>query len=299
MKNSIIICLLFATTFCFAQNISSSSYALDIFKNNGTMAIMVGSTMYAVQIKTTDTGDTAKLAAEAALSVGIKGSNYKYEYHKTMDCNGLKNKFSSIFTVYCGELSSSSSPNTNSRQSSNQTALPIVPIKVFTGTIVNGKKQGYGIHTDQFGNETEGEFTNDLVNGYATVKCPSGSRYEANFVNGKMSGKGKYIIPDGSYCEGIYVNDEMEGLGRCVYANGAIYEGNFLKGWRSGQGIYNFGNGEIHSGEFRYNSLNGNGKQIKKSRYYVVGIFKNGIPVKVKYYNPLNEKVSKSEYEKN
>lgn len=48
------------------------------------MGIIVGSTMYAVQIKTTDTGDTATLAAKAALSLGINGSNYKYEYYKTI-----------------------------------------------------------------------------------------------------------------------------------------------------------------------------------------------------------------------
>ncbi len=298
MKSTIVFSLLFATTFCFAQNISSSSYALDIFKKNGTMAIMVGSTMYAVQIKTTDKGDDATLAAQAAQSVGIKDSNYKYQYHKTMDCNAVKNKFSSVFTIYCSELSSSESKTSYGTPTQNN--APTVRKTTFTGTIVNGKKQGKGIYTDSSGNIIEGEFKDDLVNGYAIEKNTEyGQVYEANFVNGKKNGKGKLTFKDGSYYEGDFVNDWFQGKGRYVIKDNFVYEGDFLREFATGQGICTYNNGEIHSGEFYCGKLNGNGKLIKKSGYYAMGIFKKGIPVKVKYYNPSNEKISKKEFDAN
>lgn len=321
MKNIIVLSLLFATSFCFAQNISSSSYALDIFKKNGTIAIMVGSTMYVVQIKTTDKGDDATLAAQAALSVGIKGSNYKYQYHKTMDCNSVKNKFSSVFTIYCSELSTSE-PKTTYVAPTAQTTAPTIQKKVFTGTIVNGKKQGKGIYTDNYGRIIEGEFIDDLVNGDATEKGPHGGIYEGYFVKGIKKGKGKMTFSDGSTSEGdfdngtrngfgfsIYkdgdkyegnfVNDLYQGKGKYTYADGSVYEGDFIKAYKSGNGVFRHRNGDVYEGEFILDKYNGNGKLIKKSGYYAIGIFKNGIPVKVKYYNPSNEKVSKSEYEKN
>lgn len=282
------------------------------------MAIMVGSTMYAVQIKTTDKGDDATLAAQAALSVGIKDSNYKYQYHKTMDCNSLKNKFSSVFTIYCSELS------TTEKKSSYVAATPqtIVQKNVFTGAIVNGKKQGKGIYTDNYGRIIEGEFIDDLVNGYATEKGPYGGIYEGNFVNGVKKGKGKMTFSNGSTSEGDYdndtrngfgfsiykngdkyegnlVNDLYQGKGKYTYADGSVYEGDFVKTHKSGNGVFRHKNGDVYEGEFILDKYNGNGKLIKKSGYYIVGTFEKGIPAKVKYYNPSNEKVSKSEYEKN
>jgi hypothetical protein len=85
-------------------NFSSSTYALDIFSELGSMAIYVGSTMYVVKIKGKTMGDQATVAARAAQVAGVR-SNYKYQWFADKNCVTLKNQYSSAFTIYCnGEI---------------------------------------------------------------------------------------------------------------------------------------------------------------------------------------------------
>jgi hypothetical protein len=85
-------------------NFSSSSYALDIFSELGSMALYVGSTMYVVKIKGKTMGDQATVAARAAQVAGVR-SNYKYQWFSGKNCVTLKSQYSSVFTIYCnGEI---------------------------------------------------------------------------------------------------------------------------------------------------------------------------------------------------
>jgi len=93
-----------ASTTTTSGNISSSSYALDLFSDLGSMALYVGSTMYIVKIKGSNMLDIASTAARAAQVVNIT-SNYKYEWFSGKNCITLKNKYSSLFTTICrGEI---------------------------------------------------------------------------------------------------------------------------------------------------------------------------------------------------
>jgi hypothetical protein len=88
-----------------SNGIQYSTYALDIFKNKGAMAIYVNSTMYVVIIKDKDPDNLDTAAARAAKVVGLTG-NYKYQWFEGSSCETLKNKYGQAFSVKCGyELS--------------------------------------------------------------------------------------------------------------------------------------------------------------------------------------------------
>lgn len=98
--------VLFVALFCFSfgqvsAQIQSSSYALDIFKSKGSMAIYVGKTMYVVTIKDNNPDNIATAAAKAAVKAGVT-SEYKYEWFPEKDCVTLKDKYSRTFEVKCG-----------------------------------------------------------------------------------------------------------------------------------------------------------------------------------------------------
>jgi hypothetical protein len=93
-----------STTSTTSGNISTSSYALDIFNNLGSMAIYVGNTMYVVLVKGKNLGNVDTVSARAAAKVGV--TNFKYQWFSGNSCEGLKAQYGSVFNVRCGyELS--------------------------------------------------------------------------------------------------------------------------------------------------------------------------------------------------
>lgn len=77
---------------------------MDEFKQLGSMAIYVGTTMYLVKIKGKSIGDVATVAARSAQVIGIN-SAYKYEWFLSQNCVTLKDKFGGNFNVVCtGEI---------------------------------------------------------------------------------------------------------------------------------------------------------------------------------------------------
>ena len=85
-------------------NISSSSFALDLFSELGSMALYVSNKMYVVKIKGKRMENEATVAAKAAQVAGIS-STYKYQWFAGKNCTTLKNLYSSAFTIYCnGEV---------------------------------------------------------------------------------------------------------------------------------------------------------------------------------------------------
>ena len=83
---------------------SSSTYALDIFKEQGSIVIYKGSTMYVVKVKGRKKQDINITAAQANQILGFT-SEFKYQSFPNDDCNSLKAKYGGNFTVICqGEL---------------------------------------------------------------------------------------------------------------------------------------------------------------------------------------------------
>lgn len=85
-------------------NISSSSFALDIFKEQGSMVIYKGSTMYAVKVTGRKKQDVNITAAQANQILGFTGE-FKFQWFPGNNCTTLKSKYGGSFTVICrGEL---------------------------------------------------------------------------------------------------------------------------------------------------------------------------------------------------
>lgn len=250
-------------------------------------------------------------------------------YDKIFNCaisNGVDNYTAGrIIGFSADELQSKidlANPSNNEKYKTSENK-PVVKNYTFTGTIVQGKKIGKGICTKPDGTVENGEYVDDLLEGYATVKKSDGKLYEGYFLKGKKSGKGKITYADGSIMEGDFLDDDLYGFGRINFVNSYKYEGEFVAGYISGKGKYTYAdgsvcegyfvrnrkqgggsvmkysNGDVYEGAFFQDKYHGDGKYTKKNGYSMLGLFKEGLPVKVKYYNPANEKITKKEFEKN
>lgn len=157
------------------------------------------------------------------------------------------------------------------------------------GSWTNGKLNGKGIkffgeNSDFSRDAYEGEFKDDLYDGYGTYYDYSeDSRYTGQWKNGKPHGKGKATwgekskFPnryyEGEWKDGLmhgmgtkfwgqaeveeYTNNkytgewttnEMHGFGKYEWADSSYYEGYWKNGEQYGDGIYVFANGEIFKG---------------------------------------------------
>jgi hypothetical protein len=85
-------------------NISTSSYALDIFSELGSMVIYKGSTMYVVKVKGKKMQDQSIVAARANQVLGFTTES-KYQWFSGNNCTTIKSKYGGTFTVICqGEI---------------------------------------------------------------------------------------------------------------------------------------------------------------------------------------------------
>ena len=184
----------------------------------------------------------------------------------------------------------------------------IVP-ETYIGEIKNGKKEGYGILFNCYGEIYEGSFKDDKKNGYGKFKKISGE-YEGNFENDKKHGIGVQKTIDYIYkgqfkedikhgygelefgnClfEGEFKNDQIEGLGILKLPNLTFYKGKWLP-YKSSNSFYTiqgdyaiiFNLHYIRIIKMENNKFDGYGKEyyirtgFNESNYYF-GQFKNGL----------------------
>ncbi len=137
--------------------------------------------------------------------------------------------------------------------------------EVYTGDLVDGKKNGFGKMVYENGNVYEGEWKDD-----------------------KKSGKGKMFYKDGSSYEGEWKDDKMEGFGTVIWANGRKYVGYLVGNQKNGKGITHDEDGaKEYEGDYKNGEPDGFGIQtISDSKLYVKyeGGFKQG-----KYHGQGNE----------
>jgi hypothetical protein len=155
------------------------------------------------------------------------------------------------------------------------------------GYWVDGKLNGHG--SQYFGKESEfhgdiynGEFKDDMYNGFGTYYDKSeDNTYVGHWLNGKPNGTGKLtsgknakfpnMYYDGEWKDGLmngfgtkfwgiagehtnnkYVgewkNDKMDGHGIYYWSDGSYYDGPWQNGEQQGNGTYVFRNGEVFKG---------------------------------------------------
>ncbi len=95
----------------------------------------------------------------------------------------------------------------------------------YTGTMVNGQKEGQG-----------------------TRSYSDGSSYTGAWAHGKKEGFGTYTYPDGVRYAGTWVGGQKDGPGTLTYLDGASYAGTWVKGKKEGLGTYTFPDGSSYAG---------------------------------------------------
>ena len=169
----------------------------------------------------------------------------------------------------------------------------------YIGSYVNNQKNGQGklIVSDQF--VYQGNFRNDLFDGYGEY-ISKVYNYYGYYSRGKKCGKGKEInlIKYTEY-EGDFKDDKKNGFGKEKSSDGTIYIGEFkdnqkhgqgtlilngIKNWKykgefkndkiSGKGKFKWNEEKIYIGEWDNNELSGYGILINKNTKYI-GYFLN------------------------
>jgi len=129
----------------------------------------------------------------------------------------------------------------------------------YTGNWVNGKQEGKGIYRFDQGEVYEGDFKNNLRDGWGLFDYGNGSRYEGQWKEGKKHGKGTYFQRDGEVYDGDWLNNLRSGIGSCSYIDNSRYKGQWSNNLRHGKGIFEFFNGDYYNGEYSFGKIEGDG----------------------------------------
>ena len=78
--------------------------------------------------------------------------------------------------------------------------------------------------------EYEGDWEDDLMQGYGTYRYISGAVYTGQWSQGRQEGKGAIKYPDGSSYEGTWLKNQMHGEGCYVDAEGIRWPGIYVEG---------------------------------------------------------------------
>jgi hypothetical protein len=108
---------------------------------------------------------------------------------------------------------------------------------VFTGSFVNGKRQGHGLLRMPSGAEREGMWVNNQQQGPGRMRAANGSEYRGEFLANLPNGQGSYTYPNGSVATGSWVAGKLRGPGEISWPAGLLFRGSFMDGVKHGPGI--------------------------------------------------------------
>ncbi len=137
--------------------------------------------------------------------------------------------------------------------------------RTFIGTLQDERRSGKGIML--YGNNEyyDGQWANDLKNGYGTYQNTS-VIYQGYFRDGKYHGKGKLQKTNGEIYEGSFEDDLYHGKAEwvCPAKNIKKYIGSFSNGNPEGYGELTYTNADLYIGQFQEGKRHGKGKMIVK-----------------------------------
>lgn len=121
----------------------------------------------------------------------------------------------------------------------------------FSGTLVDGQRQGKGRFNWVGGQWYDGDWADDRAVGYGTIQFPGGNRYEGAVADGEPAGRGTLIFASGDRYTGDFVRGLFQGQGSYAWKNGNRYDGAWHLGKKHGRGRLTWASGEAWEGEFR------------------------------------------------
>ena len=125
----------------------------------------------------------------------------------------------------------------------------------FEGNYENNLKNGYGKMTWSDGDVYEGNWKNGTQNGYGKYTWPSGNVYEGNWKNDYKYSYGKFTWSDGDVYEGNWENNVINGYGKKTWLEGDVYEGNWENGNQNGYGKYTWPDGDVYEGNWENGNM--------------------------------------------
>jgi hypothetical protein len=139
-------------------------------------------------------------------------------------------------------------------------------VETYFGEFINNKREGLGKATNFNGEVSEGQHSDNVLNGWARKEYRDGSIYCGEFVNGHRHGTGSFSIcgrVDDTY-SGEWENEQFCGFGVRAYPDHTEHRGMFSYGQAHGRGV-------LHT----YSEMNDAGERslLRKDE----GIWVNGV----------------------
>ena len=143
----------------------------------------------------------------------------------------------------------------------------------YKGQFIQGKKNGKG-KLENFTTKSiyEGEFKNDMKEGYGIEKFSDGSVYKGFYSQDMKQGKGILTLKkekNNSIFEGEFKNNKIDGEGIFKWDNGKEYEGSWVNNEISGFGILTESNIK-HIGYFSHDKKEGYGASFFTNKNFVM-----------------------------
>jgi hypothetical protein len=129
----------------------------------------------------------------------------------------------------------------------------------FEGDWREDLQEGYGVELWVDGSEFRGFYQNGKKQGFGCYSWADGSRYIGNWLDNKICGRGVYTWPDGRRYEGEWNDNAMHGYGEYSWRDGRKYHGEYCCDKKHGQGTYIWSDGRYYKGSWKNGSQHGEG----------------------------------------
>ena len=141
---------------------------------------------------------------------------------------------------------------------------------IYKGEYLLGKKSGKG-KLENLETKTiyEGEFKNDMKNGYGIEQYSDGIIYQGYFKDNKKEGMGKLIMKNNSGYEGQFKKNKICGKGIFKWSETKMYDGEWDNNEISGFGILTE-NDIKHIGYFSHDKKDGFGASFYTEKKFVI-----------------------------
>lgn len=106
-------------------------------------------------------------------------------------------------------------------------------------------------------NRYEGEFQNDMKEGFGILQYINGERYEGSWKNNFAHGHGTLLYVDGDKYVGDWAEGKKAGIGELLYVNGDRFHGSWVEDKACGEGILEYANGDAYDGEWQNDQRHG------------------------------------------
>jgi hypothetical protein len=141
----------------------------------------------------------------------------------------------------------------------------------YDGDFIDSVRHGQGTLITAAGVKYEGEFRNNVYNGYGILSWPPfeengvkyvGRRFEGDFKDGQRHGKGIFMVGNGDYYSGMFEKNLYHGAGTLVSCELGKFEGDWSCGKPSGRMRIEYHNGNVYEGEMLIGYYHGKGKLV-------------------------------------